>query len=272
MRLATVATEHGPALAFEIEAGIFTFRQALDVLERSPARKDAGATGMLPEARCEPAVLDDIHALIDGGEPALRFASRVIEAFAALGEPAVQSQSPVSRDALLAPIVRPRKNIFCVGRNYADHAKERGADVPTDPVFFTKAPTTVVGPDAQVPLPPQTAQFDYEGELAVIIGKRGRDIPKAEAHEYIFGYTILNDLTARDLQSRHLQFFKGKSLDQSCPMGPVIVTDGLTLEPGDIIATGTPSGVGSATGRFLAKGDVVTVSITSLGTLTTYIV
>ena len=96
MRLATVATEHGPALAFEIEAGIFTFRQALDVLERSPMAEGRRrrCTGMLPEARCEPAVLDDIHALIDGGEPALRFASRVIEAFAALGEPAVQSQSP----------------------------------------------------------------------------------------------------------------------------------------------------------------------------------
>src|SRR5690606_14359004 len=156
-------------------------------------------------------------------------------------------------------------------------------------------------------------QFDYEGEVAVIIGRGGRDIPKEQAEQHIFGYTIANDLTARDLQKRHQQFFRGKSLDYTCPLGPWIVTadelesvnhlqletrvngevrqsgstaemifdiptlihvlsDGMTLEPGDIILTGTPVGVGAALGKLLQPGDRIDVSITGTGTLTTYIV
>ncbi|MFL6562126.1 MAG: fumarylacetoacetate hydrolase family protein, partial [Bacillus sp. (in: firmicutes)] len=133
---------------------------------------------------------------------------------------------PVEEVTLLAPIPRPSKNIFCVGKNYADHAIEMGseADIPEHVMVFTKAPTTVIGPNEPV-LNHQTVtnQLDYEGELAVIIGKTGRAIKKEEALDYIFGYTILNDVTARDLQSRHKQFFIGKSLDTTCPMGPWIV-------------------------------------------------
>lgn len=309
MRLATVATASGPALAFELDGQLYPFREAWEFLQRihEPTAAEPLAASL------DPSVLDDIHRFIEAGETALAFGRWVISRVEELKAEGAPVPPAAPRENLLAPIPRPRKNVFCVGRNYADHAKERGADVPRYPVFFTKAPTTVVGPDARVPYPAQTAQLDYEGELAVIIGKRGRDIPKERAGEYIFGYTIVNDLTARDLQSRHMQFFKGKSLDGTCPMGPVIATadevgdlahvaletrvngevrqaatvsqmifdvptlienlsDGLTLEPGDIIATGTPSGVGSATGRFLSKRDVVSVSVGPIGTLITYIV
>ncbi|MFP5105429.1 fumarylacetoacetate hydrolase family protein [Neobacillus sp. C211] len=214
---------------------------------------------------------------------------------------------------LLAPIPRPNKNIFCVGKNYAEHAIEMGseADIPEHAMVFTKAPTTVIGPNETV-LNHQdvTNQLDYEGELAVVIGKKGRAIKKEEALDYVFGYTILNDVTARDLQSRHKQFFIGKSLDTTCPMGPWIVhksvienpnhlhietrvngevrqnsntknfifpieevisvlSAGMTLEPGDIIATGTPAGVGKGfkPPKFLSPGDQMEVTIEKIGTL-----
>ncbi len=211
---------------------------------------------------------------------------------------------------LLAPIPRPRKNIFCMGRNYAEHAKESGGTVPAVPVFFTKPPTCVVGPGAPVVHHSATRALDYEVELAVVFGKRGRDIPVERALEYVFGYTIMNDITARDLQRRHEQWFKGKSLDTFAPMGPAVVhrsavpdpqdlrlrmtvngevrqdastrsmvftvaqliealSAGMTIEPGDILATGTPAGV--AMGRtpppWLRPGDVVEASIDGIGLL-----
>ncbi|MEH7500832.1 fumarylacetoacetate hydrolase family protein [Neobacillus drentensis] len=220
---------------------------------------------------------------------------------------------PLEEVTLLAPIPRPNKNIFCVGKNYAEHAIEMGseADIPEHIMVFTKAPTTVIGPNETV-LNHQnvTGQLDYEGELAVIIGKKGRAIKKEEALDYIFGYTILNDVTARDLQTRHKQFFIGKSLDSTCPMGPWIVhkslienpnqlnietkvngevrqssntknfifpieevisvlSAGMTLEPGDIIATGTPAGVGKGfkPPKFLFPCDQIEVKIEKIGTL-----
>src|SRR5688572_26922020 len=130
-----------------------------------------------------------------------------------------------------APIPRPAKNIFCLGLNYASHAKEsaqaRGRDpkIPENPVFFTKAPTTVSGPFDEIRWDRSvTQQVDWEVELAVIVGTTGRDIPRARALEHVFGYTIMNDLTGRDLQARHMQWFKGKSLDGFGPMGPMVVT------------------------------------------------
>ncbi len=222
---------------------------------------------------------------------------------------------------ILAPIPVPRKNIFCVGKNYFEHAQEftqsgfdatskRGDNVPDNPIIFTKAPTTVVAPGDDVPAhAEQSAQMDYEAELAVIIGTGGRNISKAAAFDHIFGYTIANDVTARDLQLKHRQWFIGKSLDGTCPMGPYIATAdevdaenltiqcwvngelrqdanshdlifdiptlietisaGITLEPGDIISTGTPAGVGIGFDppRFLASGDVVKIEIEGLGTL-----
>jgi 2-keto-4-pentenoate hydratase/2-oxohepta-3-ene-1,7-dioic acid hydratase in catechol pathway len=132
---------------------------------------------------------------------------------------------------LLAPIPRPAKNVFCVGRNYLDHISEsdrvRGADtkIPEFPQFFTKPPTAVIGPDETFERDPAvSSRMDYEVELGVVIGPGGRDIRAARALEHVFGYTIVNDVTARDLQRRHDQWFKGKGLDRSCPMGPCIVT------------------------------------------------
>ncbi len=215
---------------------------------------------------------------------------------------------PEKRVRLLAPIPRPARNIFCMGRNYAEHAAERGAQAPDRPVFFTKPPTTVIGAGAAIVHHGSTSELDYEAELAVVIGRGGRDIPRAEALSHVFGYTNLNDVTARDLQRAHQQWFKGKSLDTFCPMGPALVTAdevpdpqglsiqlrvngkvrqsantsqmifdvatlievlsmGMTLEPGDILATGTPSGVGAATGEFLKPGDVVEVEVEGLGCL-----
>ncbi|MEH7386711.1 fumarylacetoacetate hydrolase family protein [Bacillus sp. JJ1521] len=214
---------------------------------------------------------------------------------------------------LKAPIPKPSKNVFCVGKNYVDHVAEMGSakDVPEHVMIFTKAPSTVVGPHEFVLSHKNiTEQLDYEGELAVVIGKEGRGIKESEVFDYVFGYTIINDITARDIQSRHKQFFLGKSLDTTCPMGPMLVhkslipnpsqlsvttevngevrqkgntsqlifpiekiisviSQGMTLEPGDIIATGTPAGVGKGFNppRFLKVGDVIEITIDGLGTL-----
>lgn len=207
--------------------------------------------------------------------------------------------------------IKPNKNIFCIGKNYAAHAREFDGTPPENMIVFTKAPTTVIGHGQPIPLHEGvTNELDYEGELAVVIGKKGKAISREEAEDYIFGYTILNDITARDLQARHQQFFLGKSLDGSCPIGPWIVTKdevgdardleietkvngevrqhartslflfpideiiatlskGMTLEPGDIIATGTPAGVGKGfkPPRYLKEGDVIEICVESIGTL-----
>ncbi|PFG12625.1 fumarylacetoacetate hydrolase family protein [Bacillus sp. es.036] len=214
---------------------------------------------------------------------------------------------------IIAPIMKPAKNIVCVGKNYRDHAIEMGSekDIPKHPMIFTKAPTTVSNPDQVLTFERELAEaLDYEGELAIVIGKEGKGINMNEAMEYVFGYTIINDLTARDLQKKHGQFFVGKSLDQSCPMGPAIVhksslvdphqltivtkvngdvrqngstsdfifnipelihvlSKGMTLEPGDIIATGTPAGVGKGFNppKYLGDGDVIEIDIEGIGTL-----
>ena len=224
---------------------------------------------------------------------------------------------PLSTVRWHAPIPRPSKNVFCLGRNYVAHAEEaaraRGQDVkiPSIPVIFTKAPTSVTGPFDDITVDRSvTQQVDWEVELGAVIGKTGRNISKADALQHVFGYTVINDLSARDLQQQHMQWFKGKSLDGFCPMGPFIVTadefgdpqakqlqlrvngavkqdastakmifavdsiiewlsKGLTLEAGDIIATGTPEGVGM--GRtpqeFLLDGDVLETQVEGIGTL-----
>ena len=222
---------------------------------------------------------------------------------------------------LLAPIPRPAKNIFCVGKNYCEHAQEftqsdfdatskRGDNVPDNPIIFTKAPTTVTAPGDDVPCHGAlSAQLDDEAKLAVIIGKGGRGIAKAQAYDPVFGYTISNDVTARDLQLKHRQWFIGKLLDGTCPMGlwitsadeidpknlsircwingelrqeanlrdlifdiPTLIetiSAGIRLEPGDIVPTGTPAGVGIGFDppRFLAPGEVMKIEIDGLRTL-----
>jgi 2-keto-4-pentenoate hydratase/2-oxohepta-3-ene-1,7-dioic acid hydratase in catechol pathway len=213
--------------------------------------------------------------------------------------------------------VRPARNVFCVGRNYLEHAKEgaralgRELKLPNVPTFFTKAPTAIAAPGAALHLEARVSrEYDYEAELAVVIGAQCKDVPEEEALHVVFGYTALNDVTARDLQREYGQWFKGKSLDSSCPIGPWIVTPeelgdpqslelrllrngvekqhsntskmifsvprliaelskGMTLLPGDVIATGTPEGVGFARNppEFLADGDVLEVEIERIGTL-----
>jgi 2-keto-4-pentenoate hydratase/2-oxohepta-3-ene-1,7-dioic acid hydratase in catechol pathway len=229
---------------------------------------------------------------------------------------------PLSSVRLLAPIPAPRRNIFCVGKNYREHAKEfalsgfeagarQGDEIDAYPAVFTKPGSSVIGTGAVVPLHPKTTSaVDYEGELAVVIGRGGADIPRDRAMEHVWGFTIINDVTARDRQKNHRQWFLGKALDGFCPMGPWITTkdevapealrlrtwvngdlrqdantgdlifdipslieilsSGLSLRPGDVIATGTPKGVGIGFDppRFLKAGDVVEVEITGLGKLT----
>jgi 2-keto-4-pentenoate hydratase/2-oxohepta-3-ene-1,7-dioic acid hydratase in catechol pathway len=250
--------------------------------------------------------------LITGGERAL---TRVHALVASSPSDVELSMEAVE---ILAPIPRPRKNIFCLGRNYAEHAAEslraigREVQLPEFPNIFTKAVTSVNGPYGDIPYDETvTTKLDWEVELAVVIGRGGRHIAKAEALAYVWGYTIINDVSARDVQNRSgVQWFLGKSLDGACPMGPVIVTADdmldptrlrltcsvngvlkqddvagsmlfdiptiietlshiLTLEPGDVIATGTPAGVGFARTppEFLYPGDVVESSIASIGTL-----
>ncbi|MDQ7843835.1 MAG: fumarylacetoacetate hydrolase family protein [Armatimonadota bacterium] len=237
---------------------------------------------------------------------ALRALAREAERWVAAGRPTV----PLRSARLLAPIPRPRKNIVCMGRNYAEHAREGGNEPPAAPVFFTKPPTAVVGPDAPVIHHAVTEQLDYEVELVAVIGRRGRDIPEERALDYVFGYTIMNDVTARDLQDRHLQWFKGKALDTFAPLGPWIVhrsaipdpqrlrlslrvngevrqqsttahmifpvarlisvlSAGMTLEPGDLLATGTPEGVakGMKPPRWLRPGDVMEAEVEGIGVL-----
>ncbi len=225
---------------------------------------------------------------------------------------------PVADARLLAPFPRPRKNVFCVGRNYFKHAlegaKARGEELklPEVPELFTKPPTSVIGPDDEIQFDSRvTTDLDYESELAVVIGKRGKNIPRENAYDHVFGYTVVNDVSARDIQYAHGgQWFKGKALDACCPMGPVIVhksevpdphnlgiwlrlngqvmqdantgdmtfnipavieilSRGLTLEPGDIISTGTPPGVGFARDPkvFMRPGDVVEAEVEKIGVL-----
>ena len=233
--------------------------------------------------------------------------------------PAVRGQLPLTAVTLLAPLHKPRRNLFCVGRNYHAHAKELRTSVFKDntaavdswPIVFTKVPESVVGPGAVVRLPGAaiSAQIDYEAELTLVIGKGGRNISKADALSHVFGYTMVNDVTARDVQMRHAQWDLGKSFDTFCPMGPWLVsadeldgsntrvrcwvngelrqdastTDlifdiptlietcsrGITLYPGDLIATGTPAGVGMGMSppRWLTHGDVVRIEIDGLGVL-----
>jgi 2-keto-4-pentenoate hydratase/2-oxohepta-3-ene-1,7-dioic acid hydratase in catechol pathway len=225
---------------------------------------------------------------------------------------------PLADVQLEAPIPRPRRNLWCVGRNYHAHARElrdtvfkdSAANVQAWPIVFTKVPECVVATGTDVRLPHGVStQIDYEAELAVIIGRGGRNIARADAMAHVFGYTIVNDVTARDVQMRHQQWDLGKSFDTFCPMGPWIVTAdeldgrrtrvqcfvngekrqdantedlifdlptlietcsrGITLLPGDVIATGTPAGVGMGLNppAWLRHGDVVRVQIEGIGTL-----
>jgi 2-keto-4-pentenoate hydratase/2-oxohepta-3-ene-1,7-dioic acid hydratase in catechol pathway len=222
----------------------------------------------------------------------------LIELLAQGGEmPPAAAALPLERADLLAPFPNFRRNIWCVGRNYHAHAKELSSSVFKDapaqawPMVFTKVPECVVGPHDEVRVPGDVSdQIDYEAELAIVIGQGGRNIRRDDAMRHIFGYTIVNDVTARDVQVRHQQWDLGKSFDTFCPMGPWVVTAdemdaptadmifdipslietvsrGITLYPGDVIATGTPAGVGMGMQppRWLRAGDRVRIEIDGIG-------
>ncbi len=239
-----------------------------------------------------------------------------------IGEAISPAGEPLPLDAvrLAVPIPRPRRNVFCVGKNYHDHAQEFAASgfdssaakgaVPPAPIVFSKVPESVTDPGAPILMDPAVSTaVDYEAELTVIIGKAGRNIPTAEAMDHVWGYTIINDVTARDLQGLHSQWLIGKSQDSFCPMGPWAVTadeldladtavrcwvndelrqesntsllifdvptiiaalsNGITLQPGDVIATGTPAGVGIGfkPPKYLVAGDRVRIEIGGIGVL-----
>lgn len=256
----------------------------------------------------------DMAAIIAVGAPALA----AIRALVA--NPPAAARLPLAAVKLLAPIPRPARNIFCVGRNYMDHVAEgdrtRGitnSELPKFPQFFTKAPETVIAPGDSIPdhgATGVTQWLDYEAELTLIIGKPGANIEKEDALSHVFGWTIANDVTGRDLQRRYGQWFKGKSLDGSCPLGPWIIpadeldasdiaiqlwingeqrqssrtskmifdvkdilhhlSKGFTLQPGDVVMTGTPEGVGYAMvpPQVLKTGDVVKIAVEGIGELT----
>jgi 2-keto-4-pentenoate hydratase/2-oxohepta-3-ene-1,7-dioic acid hydratase in catechol pathway len=212
-------------------------------------------------------------------------------------------RSALSGVTLLAP-VEPSK-VVAFGRNYAEHAKEFGNEVPAIPIVFLKPSTAVVGPDAEVEYPALTSDLHYEGELAVVIGRRCKAVEPEDVADVVFGYTVANDLTMRDIQKSEGQWTRGKGFDGSCPLGPWVETEldpsalslrstvngelrqdgttadmlrdvagcvswvsqAMTLLPGDVVLTGTPAGVGS-----LQRGDDIAVTIEGIGTLTTRIV
>lgn len=232
-------------------------------------------------------IVDDDELVVLAGDP-------MFAGYDTTGE-----RVPLSDVALLAPVI-PRSKIVAVGRNYREHAAEFGNEAPAEPLLFFKPNTSVIGPGDTIVRPTQSEQTDFEGELAVVIGRITKNVPAERALEYVFGYTISNDVSARDLQRKDGQWSRAKGFDTFCPLGPAIETEfdvegkilttrvngevkqqapltdmvhsvadiiayasaAFTLLPGDVILTGTPAGVGP----FVA-GDTVEVEITGLGTL-----
>lgn len=306
MRIVTYQKDQGlhPGLAIGAD-------HILDIVKAfSLAKED----GLIDESLNAP---ESVLELIQAGQKT-QDACKSLSQLAANGSLA-STVFPATNVKIVAPIPRPSKNVFCVGSNYRAHVTEANRaqaqedKTPKLPVFFTKPPTSVIGPDAEIRLDPSVSEkMDYEVELGVVIGKAGRNIAAQNAVDHIFGFTIINDVTARDLQRAHGgQFLKGKGLDTTCPMGPHIVTidelpdfedlrislsvngelrqegntggmifpirrlleslsQGLTLEPGDLLASGTPSGVGYAMDppNYLSDGDKVTCEIEGIGSLT----
>jgi 2-keto-4-pentenoate hydratase/2-oxohepta-3-ene-1,7-dioic acid hydratase in catechol pathway len=280
------------------------------------AAEDVGA----PEAEADSLLASDTLEFLRGGERALRAAHSALafacDALDRYDAPDVQRAGvvePRSRVRLCAPIPRPGK-LIGVARNYAAHAAERGGEPPEEPVLFLKATSAVIGPEDEILLPAASQQVDYEGELAVVIGRRSRDLEQEHALACVAGYCAANDVSARDFQNVRGQRFIGKSCDTFAPLGPVLVTADevpdpqdlairtslsgevvqsgrtkemifpvaavlafasrlMTLEPGDVVLTGTPEGVGSerVPPRFLQDGDVVEVAVERVGRLRNYV-
>ena len=257
--------------------------------------------------------IDTLESLVQAGDAAAAAVWTLAQQALAAGV----ACRPLADVRPMAPIPVPRRNIFCLGKNYLEHAQEiaakmkQSSEAPREPIIFTKASTAVIAPGAPIPAyQGYTRKLDYEAELALVIGKGGRDIAPGQAWEHVFGYTAINDISARDLQKDHHQWFRAKSLDGFAPMGPLLVhrsvmpepanievkcfvngelrqsdtfdrliydvptmisvlSAGMTLLPGDIIATGTPAGVGMGftPPKYLQPGDEVVVDVTGVGEL-----
>jgi 2-keto-4-pentenoate hydratase/2-oxohepta-3-ene-1,7-dioic acid hydratase in catechol pathway len=248
-----------------------------------------------------------IEEFVTSGEKAWRTAEALLRK--AESNNIENISSPLNEAVLLAPIASPPK-IICLGLNYVDHAAEAHATVPDEPVIFIKPHTTIIGPNQNIVKPRFVHELDYEGELAIVMGKKAKNTPTSEVAKHIFGYTILNDISARDYQFKDGQWTRGKSFDTFAPTGPSITTANqlkdtgnlavrtwvngelrqnstthnmafnvnqivhhlsrvMTLEPCDLIATGTPAGVGFAMKppKYLQNGDVVRIEIEGIGTL-----
>ncbi|MBM2809751.1 MAG: 5-oxopent-3-ene-1,2,5-tricarboxylate decarboxylase [Chloroflexi bacterium] len=296
MRLVTFDAGEGPRLGAVVDTSILDLARL--------GESDGGAS--LPS---------DMLGFIRSGDDAWNRA-RSLLAGAVGGRVAANASHESSGVKLLAPIPRPDKNVFCLGVNYREHLEEanRAANrdlQPEVPVYFTKAVTTIVAPGGPILFDESvTTKYDWEAEMGVVIGRGGKGISRERAMEHVFGYTCFNDVTGRDVQRAHVQWFLGKSLDGTCPFGPWIITAdevpdphnlhvelrvngvvkqsantsmlindipaciyylsrGLTLEAGDLISTGTPSGVGYARTppEFLKPGDIVEVDIEGIGVL-----
>ena len=237
---------------------------------------------------------DPRYGILDGTDLVVLAGDPMFSGFDTLDE-----RVPITEVRLLAPVI-PRSKVIAIGRNYRDHAAEFGNEVPDEPMIFLKPNTSVIGPGDAIVLPRQSAHVDFEGELAVIIGSVARNVPESDAASVIFGYTIGNDVSARDLQKKDGQWGRAKGFDTFCPLGPVIQTEldlateslesklngelrqsapftdlvhsvgalvafassVFTLLPGDVILTGTPAGVGQ-----LADGDTIEIAVPGIGTL-----
>ncbi len=308
MRLVTFELQGGNRLGAEQDGHVIDLNRgyALLLASRGVADFQGQADRELPA---------DMRRFLDLWDQSVSRAKEVLtfaQGIRAGGGPMVQAiLQPLQAVRLRAPILNPRK-IICLGQNYRDHAQESKADIPTDPILFSKYATAIIGPDDPILLPSVSKEVDYEGELAFIMARRGRHIPKAQALEYVAGYSIMHDVSARDYQIRKPggQWMSGKTFDTFAPLGPALVTKEdipdphvlditctvsgerlqssntkhlifsvpdivaycshiFTLEPGDVIATGTPGGVGFARKppRLLKEGDVVVIEIQGIGQL-----
>lgn len=305
MRLVTYRREGATRLGALLETGVLDLQRAYRRLLKERAGEDRPPLEMP----------GDMRSLLEGGASALERAS----AAAAFAGPLLRQSGdsgrgqaegiffPAEAVRFAPPVLNPGK-IICLGKNYKAHAQETGADIPTAPIIFTRFASTLSGPYDPIPIPRASDKVDYEGELAVVIGKRGRYIREEDAFDHVAGYMILNDVSVRDYQMKTSQWTLGKNFDASAPTGPALVTkdevpdpghldvrtivsgevlqesntsllifpipyliaylsEVFTLEPGDVISTGTPEGVGFVRKppRFLKAGDKVRVEVAGVG-------